>query len=205
MSSQRAKELLSKDWLHITLLNFGKFSTLLIEDSQKGYTTPTTVAVVWALWSVRISFWSQLCWWVFTEQKSCCLQIDRISPSLSLLSWDWERYPEAICKAHYSSSHLSTLVLQDLLLIWAALKSRQRKKQLVSTDWSYIRLLNFVMLSSLLMEKDSHKRYATLTTLEALWAIFSLRNFLWSELCWWALQEQSSCCLQIDRILRCLS
>ena len=43
-----------------------------------------------------------------------------------------------ICNTHYSSSDLSILVLQDLLLIWAVLMSSQRVKQLLSTDWLYI-------------------------------------------------------------------
>ena len=38
-------------------------------------------------------------------------------------------------------------------------------KQLLFTDWSYITLLNFVKLTTLLIERGSHKRYATLTTL----------------------------------------
>ena len=51
----------------------------------------------------------------------------------------------SILVAHYSSSSLSTLVLQDLHLIWAALMSSQRAKQLLSADWShiYIYILTF--------------------------------------------------------------
>ena len=104
------------------------------------------------------------------------------------------------CNAHNSSSSLSTLVLQDLLLIWAVLISSQRAKQLLSTDWSYITLLNFVNLSTLLIKKGSHKRYATLTTLAVVWALWYFKIFFWSELYWWALKEQNSCCIQIDRI-----
>ena len=43
-----------------------------------------------------------------------------------------------ICYAHYSSSILSTLVLQDLYLIWAALMSSQEEKHLLSADWCHI-------------------------------------------------------------------
>ena len=45
----------------------------------------------------------------------------------------------------------------------------------------------------------SHKRYATLTTLAVVWALWSFKIFIWSELYWWALKERNSCCLQIDR------
>ena len=41
------------------------------------------------------------------------------------------------CYAHCSSSSMSTLILQSLILIWAALMSSQRAKQLLSADWSY--------------------------------------------------------------------
>ena len=61
--------------------------------------------------------------------------------------------------------------LQDLLLIWAVLMSCQGAKQLLSTGWSNIRLLNFVKLSTLLIKKGSHKQYATLTTLAVVWAL----------------------------------
>ena len=61
--------------------------------------------------------------------------------------------------------------LQDLLLIWAVLMSCQRAKQLLSTDWSNIRLLNFLKSSTLLIKKGSHKQYATLTTLAVVWAL----------------------------------
>ena len=43
---------------------------------------------------------------------------------------------------------------------------------LLSTDWSYISLLNFVKLSTLLIKKGSHKRYAMLTGLAVVWALF---------------------------------
>ena len=42
-----------------------------------------------------------------------------------------------ICYTHCSSSSMSTLVVQDLHLIWAALMSSQGAKQLMSADWSY--------------------------------------------------------------------
>ena len=100
-----------------------------------------------------------------------------------------------------SSSGLSAFVLEDLPLIWAALMSSQRVEQLLSTDWWYITLLKFVKYSIVLTEKGSHKRYATLTNLAVVWELCSLRIFPWAELCWWALKDQSSWCLEIDRIL----
>ena len=65
----------------------------------------------------------------------------------------------------------------------------------------YIMLLNFFKLITLLIKKGSHKRYATPRTLAVVWALWFFKIFLWSELNWWALKEQNSCCLQIDRIL----
>ena len=54
-------------------------STLLIKKgSHKPDVTPTTLAVVWALCSLKIFFWSELYWWALKERNSCCLQIDRI-------------------------------------------------------------------------------------------------------------------------------
>ena len=50
-----------------------------------------------------------------------------------------------ICNAHYSSSDLSILVLQDLLLIWAVLMSSQRVKQPLSTDWSYVYIYIYIL------------------------------------------------------------
>ena len=60
-------------------------------------------------------------------------------------------------------------------------------------------------MSTLLIKKGSHKRYATLTSLAVSWALWSFKIFLWSELYWWAFKEWISCCLQIDRILRSLT
>ena len=91
------------------------------------------------------------------------------------------------------------------LKIWAVLMSFQTAKQQLSTDWSYIKLLNFVKLSTLLMEKGSHKQYATLTTLAVVWSLCSVRIFFSFVLWWWALKDQNSCSLHIDRILRSLS
>ena len=85
---------LSTEWANITLLNFVKLSTLLIKKgNHKRYTTLTALAVVWALWSFKIFFWSELHWWALKEQNSCCLQIDPILRSLTLLSWAlcWSR------------------------------------------------------------------------------------------------------------------
>ena len=42
------------------------------------YVTLTTLAVVWALWSFKIFFWSELYWWTLKDRNSCCLQIHRI-------------------------------------------------------------------------------------------------------------------------------
>ena len=54
------------------------------------------------------------------------LFVKRLSCSLPLYS---------LIKYVIYSSSLSTLVLQDLLLIWPVLMSSQRAKQLLSTDW----------------------------------------------------------------------
>ena len=59
---------------------------------------------------------------------------------------------------------------------------------------------SIVKLSTLLIKKGSHKQYATLTTLAVVWALWSFKIFIWSELYWWALKERNSCCLQIDLI-----
>ena len=114
-----------------------------------------------------------------------------------------ERYAliSAIWYGLNSSSGLSAFVLEDLPLIWAALMRSQRAEQLLSTDWWYITLLKFVKYSIVLTEKGSHKRYATLTNLAVVWELCSLRIFPWAELCWWALKDRSSWCLEIDRIL----
>ena len=66
---------------------------------------------------------------------------------------------------------------------------------LLSTDWSYISLLYVVKLSTLLIKKGSHKRYATLTGLAVVWALWSFKIFFWSELYWSALKERNNCCL----------
>ena len=57
--------------------------------------------------------------------------------------------------------------------------SSQRAKQLLYTDWSYIMLLNFAKLSTLLIKKAIHKRYGTLTTLAVVWALWSFKIFFW--------------------------
>ena len=90
-----------------------------------------------------------------------------------------------------SCSSLRTLALQDLHLIWAVLMSSQRAKQLLSTDWSYITLLKLVKLSHLLIKKGSHKRYATLTALAVVWALWSFKIFIWSDL---RFDLRNSCC-----------
>ena len=89
------------------------------------------------------------------------------------------------------------VVRQDLHLTfnlscrWWALK---KAKQVLSTDWSYLMLLNFVKLSTLLIEKGSHNQYAMPTALVAVWALWSFKIFNWSELRWRALKEQNNCC-----------
>ena len=97
MSSQWVKQLLSADWSHIALLNFVKFSNLLIEKgSHKRNGMLTTLAVAWAFWFFRISFCPDVCWWALKEQHSCCLLIDQILNSSTLLSWAlcwWRRVP----------------------------------------------------------------------------------------------------------------
>ena len=45
-------------------------------------------------------------------------------------------------------------------------------------------LLNFVKLSTLLIKKGCHERYATLTTLAVVWALWLFKIFFWSELYW---------------------
>ena len=81
--------------------------------------------------------------------------------------------------AHNSSSSLSTLVLQDLQLIWAVLMITQRVKRLLSTVRSYITPTDFIKLSNLLIKEGSHKWYATLTTLAIVWALWSFKIFIW--------------------------
>ena len=100
----------------------------------------------------------------------------------TLHSPDWEGYPHVLCSTHCSSSIFSTLLLQNLNLVWTVLMSCQRAKQLLCSDWSYIKLLNFVKLSTLLIEKGSHKRYATPTALVVVWALWSFKVFIRSEL-----------------------
>ena len=100
----------------------------------------------------------------------------------------------------YGESLLNFRTQNHLLLIWAVLMSSQRTKQLLSTDWSSIIILNFVKLSTLLIKMGSHKPDATLTTLGVVWPLWSLKIFFWCDLYWLALKEWNSCCLQIDRI-----
>ena len=87
-----------------------------------------------------------------------------------------------VCIYMYICIHLynvNTYISFDL----SCTVSPQRAKQLLPIDWSYIKLLNFVQLSSLLIKKGSHKRYATFTTLAVVWAFWSFKIFFWSELC----------------------
>ena len=51
-----------------------------------------------------------------------------------------------LCNAQNSGSSLSTLVFQDLLLIWAVPMSSQRAKQLLSTDRSYIYMYIYIYI-----------------------------------------------------------
>ena len=71
------------------------------------------------------------------------------------------------------------------------LSSFQGAKQLLSTDWSYITLLNLVKLSNLLIKKGIQKQYAMLTTLAVFLALWSLKISIWSELYWWAFKERN--------------
>ena len=41
--------------------------------------------------------------------------------------------------------------------------------------------------------------YATLTTLAVVWALWSFRIFIWSELYWWALKEWNNCWTAVYR------
>ena len=91
---------------------------------------------------------------------------------------------------------ISSIQYESTGTFWAALM-----KQLLSTDWSYITLLSFVKLSALLIGRGRHKRYATLTTLAAVWELWSFKIFFWSGMCWWALNDWNSFCLQIDHTL----
>ena len=110
-------------------------------------------------------------------------------------------------------SHKRYLTLANLavvwalwsLRIWAVLMSSQTSTQQLSTDWSYITLLNFVKLSTLLIGMGSHRRYAAVITLAVVWALWSFRISFWSELFWWALKEQNSSCLQIGQVLNLLT
>ena len=56
-----------------------------------------------------------------------------------------------------SSSSMSTLVLQDVNFIWAAIMSSQRAKQLLSANWSYNTYIwfipRFVILFSVLVNE----------------------------------------------------
>ena len=100
--------------------------------------------MVWALYSFRIFFWSELCWRALKERNSWCEQIDFILRSLTLLSWPLCP-SRRVATAHNSGS--------DLII----------------------------------------------------WALRCLTIFFWADLCWWALKERNSCCLQVDRILRFLA
>ena len=81
------------------------------------------------------------------ERNNCCLQIDCILRSLTLLRWALcrsRRVATSNSKGHYSSSCLSTVVLQDLLFIRALLMSSQTVKQLLSTDWCILHSLTLL-------------------------------------------------------------
>ena len=85
---------------------------------------------------------------IFSNWNSCCLQNDWILRSLTLLGWALCRSRRVatsdICNTRNSSSSLSTLVHQDLLLIWAVLINPQRAKQLLSTDWLNIYIYIYI-------------------------------------------------------------
>ena len=155
MSSQGAKQLLPTDWLYIMPRNFVKLSTLLIQKcSHKRYAMLATQAVVWAFWSFRILPWCELAWWALKERNSCLLRIDHIIRPLTLLCW-------ALClfiKLATNDMERSQLFLHDLLLIWDVLMRCERAKQLLLADWLYITLLNSAKMSTLSIEKGSHKQ-----------------------------------------------
>ena len=98
--------------------------------------------------------------------------------NMSVISVD----TQVICNPDCSSSILSTLVFQDLHLIWAALINSQKAKQLLSADWSYITLLNFVNFEHSVHQEVSHKQCAMLTVLSVVWAFWSFKIFTWSAL-----------------------
>ena len=101
------------------------------------------------------------------------------------------------CYAHCSSSSMSTLALQDLNLIWAALISSQRAKQLLSADWSYniyiwfipifviflvfqwIRKEEGVREKSVILEGEGFKKMSFSTNIFFEWPlILEINNFL---------------------------
>ena len=53
----------------------------------------------------------------------------------------------------------------------------------------YIYNVNFVKLNTLLIEKGSRKRYSMPTAL--VWALWSFKICIWSELHWWVLKERN--------------
>ena len=167
MSSERAKQQLSRDWLYITLLNFVKLSTLFPQDPL------LSLAVL-----MRAQWVKQL---LSTDRPyiTDSLYITVLS-FFKLSTLFIKKDSHKRCEISLPENGLSTLVLQDLLLSWAVLMSSQRLKQLLSRDWSYFTVLNSVKFSTPLMEKGSHKQYATLTTLAVDWVFCSFRIFFWS-------------------------
>ena len=76
--------------------------------------------------------------------------------------------------------------------------SSQTAKEMLSTDWSYITLLDFVNLIILLIEKCTQKQFATLTTLPVVWAFSLLRIFFWSEMDSIALKDELDITQSVD-------
>ena len=76
--------------------------------------------------------------------------------------------------------------------------SSQTAKQMLSTDWSYITLLDFVNLIILLIEKCTQMQFATLTTLPVVWAFSLLRIFFWSEMDLIALKDGLNITQSVD-------
>ena len=184
MSSQRMKQLLSADWSYITLLHFIKLSTQLIDrGSHKLYATLTTLAVVWALFSFRIFFSAEMCWWALKEWNSCCLLIDLKLRSLTLLSWAhcwWRRVPTRDMQLFLLEQWLEHSFPRGSSFVLSRSYELERAKQLPSTDSSYIVFLNFVNLSSVSIKKGTHKRYTALTTLAMDEALCSFRIVFWA-------------------------
>ena len=227
MSSQRPKQLLSTGWSYSTLLNFVKLRTLLVDKvSHKQYATLTTLAVVWALWSFTIFFWSELCWCALREQKSCCLQIGRMLRLLTFLSWvllmekGSQKWYATRTPVEVFWTFWSLRIFFWSKMWWWGLKEQNSCCLQIARILRSLTFLSWALSWSrkLATSDMQHSQFwqwflpfgypgllTTLTTLAVVLALWSLRIFFWSELFWWGLKGQNSTFSQIDRILRCLS